>query len=114
MGFFLAVMAALCNAIASVLQRRGASTAPDTSVLRVKLMTFVLRRPVWVIGFLVLTWPTPPWELFQVTTMALMLVASVVSRAPVGELRPRQGGRRLALWERFSRPYAVRNLRRTV
>ena len=52
MGFFLAVMAALCNAIASVLQRRGASTAPDTSVLRVKLMTFVLRRPVWVIGFL--------------------------------------------------------------
>ncbi|HEX6476325.1 MAG TPA: DMT family transporter [Acidimicrobiales bacterium] len=52
MGFFLAVMAALCNAIASVLQRRGASTAPDTSVLRVKLMTYVIRRPVWLFGFL--------------------------------------------------------------
>jgi len=33
---------------------------------------------VWVIGFLVLTWPTPPWDLFQVTTIVLMLVASVV------------------------------------
>jgi drug/metabolite transporter (DMT)-like permease len=52
MGFFLAVMAALCNAIASVLQRRGASTAPDTSVLRVKLMTYVIKRPVWLFGFL--------------------------------------------------------------
>jgi drug/metabolite transporter (DMT)-like permease len=51
MGFFLAVMAALCNAVSSVLQRRGASTAPDSSVLRVKLMTYVLRRPVWLIGF---------------------------------------------------------------
>ncbi len=51
MGFFLAVMAALCNAVSSVLQRRGASTAPDSTVLRVKLMTFVLRRPVWLIGF---------------------------------------------------------------
>ncbi len=52
MGFFLAVMAALSNAISSVLQRRGASTAPDTSVLRVKLMTYVARRPVWLFGFL--------------------------------------------------------------
>ncbi|HEX4540999.1 MAG TPA: DMT family transporter [Acidimicrobiales bacterium] len=51
MGFFLAVMAALCNAISSVLQRRGASTAPESSVLRVNLMTYVLRRPVWLIGF---------------------------------------------------------------
>jgi len=46
MGFFLAVMAALCNAVSSVLQRRGASTAPASSVPRGKLMTFVLRRPV--------------------------------------------------------------------
>jgi hypothetical protein len=29
---------------------------------------------VWVVGFLVCTWPDPPWELFQVTTIALMLV----------------------------------------
>jgi hypothetical protein len=29
---------------------------------------------IWVVGFLVLTWPTPPWGLFQATTIALMLV----------------------------------------
>ena len=29
---------------------------------------------VWVVGFLLCTWPEPPWGLFQVTTVALMLV----------------------------------------
>ena len=29
---------------------------------------------VWVVGFLLGTWPDPPWELFQATTVALMLV----------------------------------------
>jgi Protein of unknown function (DUF983) len=28
---------------------------------------------VWVIGFLLVTWPNPPWNLFQITTTALML-----------------------------------------
>jgi hypothetical protein len=28
---------------------------------------------VWFVGFLVWTWPSPPWELFQVTTIILML-----------------------------------------
>jgi uncharacterized protein (DUF983 family) len=32
---------------------------------------------VWVVGFLVCTWPDPPWELFQVTTIALMLVVPI-------------------------------------
>jgi uncharacterized protein (DUF983 family) len=32
---------------------------------------------VWVVGFLVLTWPSPPWELFQFTTIGLMLVVPV-------------------------------------
>jgi uncharacterized protein (DUF983 family) len=32
---------------------------------------------VWVTGFLVLTWPSPPWDFFQVSTVVLMLVASV-------------------------------------
>src|SRR4051794_16840990 len=29
---------------------------------------------VWVAGFLLSTWPDPPWQLFQATTLALMLV----------------------------------------
>lgn len=32
---------------------------------------------VWVVGFLVFTWPDPPWGLFQATTIALMLVVPV-------------------------------------
>ena len=29
---------------------------------------------VWVVGFLLWTWPSPPWQLFQATTVVLMLV----------------------------------------
>ena len=29
---------------------------------------------VWVVGFLLSTWPDPPWQLFQAATIALMLV----------------------------------------
>jgi hypothetical protein len=29
---------------------------------------------IWVVSFLLWTWPTPPWEVFQATTLALMLV----------------------------------------
>ena len=32
---------------------------------------------VWFVGFLVWTWPTPPWELFQITTIVLMLIVPV-------------------------------------
>ena len=32
---------------------------------------------VWIVGFLVLTWPSPPWELFQISTIVLMLVVPV-------------------------------------
>ena len=29
---------------------------------------------VWVVAFLLETWPTPPWGLFQITTIVLMVV----------------------------------------
>jgi len=29
---------------------------------------------VWVPLFLLITWPNPPWDLFQITTIALMLI----------------------------------------
>jgi uncharacterized protein (DUF983 family) len=32
---------------------------------------------VYVVGFLLETWPTPPWELFQITTVGLMAVFPV-------------------------------------
>jgi len=33
---------------------------------------------VYVVGFLLETWPSPPWALFQVTTIVLMAVFPVV------------------------------------
>ena len=29
---------------------------------------------VWVVGFLLATWPDPPWDLFQISTAVLMVV----------------------------------------
>jgi uncharacterized protein (DUF983 family) len=33
---------------------------------------------VWVLGFLLSTWPDPPWAVFQATTLVLMLVVPCV------------------------------------
>lgn len=46
----LAVGAALCNALASVLQRAAARSAPDEDSLRLQLVTYLLRRPAWFAG----------------------------------------------------------------
>ena len=29
---------------------------------------------VWVVGFLLATWPDPPWDIFQISTVVLMVV----------------------------------------
>jgi uncharacterized protein (DUF983 family) len=41
------------------------------------LMAVETAFSVWVVGFLLWTWPDPPWRLFQATTIALMLVVPV-------------------------------------
>jgi uncharacterized protein (DUF983 family) len=33
---------------------------------------------VWVVGFLLETWPSPPWDIFQSSTAALMVVFPIV------------------------------------
>src|SRR4051794_14907803 len=32
---------------------------------------------VWAVGFLVWTWPAPPWDLFQITTVVLLVIVPV-------------------------------------
>src|SRR3954454_21428581 len=32
---------------------------------------------VWFVAFLLLTWPEPPWDLFQITTIILMILVPV-------------------------------------
>jgi drug/metabolite transporter (DMT)-like permease len=45
-----ALLTALCNGTASVLQRMAASTAPAAHALRLSLLTYLIRRKVWLAG----------------------------------------------------------------
>jgi drug/metabolite transporter (DMT)-like permease len=51
MVFVLALGAALANALTSVFQRKGIETAPADATLRLSLITYALRRGVWLAGF---------------------------------------------------------------
>ena len=54
MVYFLALVAALANAVTSILQRMGVEDAPEDSTLRLSLMTHAIRRGVWLLGFAVM------------------------------------------------------------
>jgi uncharacterized membrane protein len=51
MVFILALGASLANALTSVFQRMGVESAPDQATLRLSLITYALRRGVWLLGF---------------------------------------------------------------
>lgn len=44
--------AALCNALASILQRKGARSVPERESMHLALLIDVLRRPIWLLGLL--------------------------------------------------------------
>lgn len=51
MAYVLAVGAALANALTTILQRLGVKEAPAGDSLHLRLLTYALRRPVWLAGF---------------------------------------------------------------
>src|ERR1700722_10700778 len=51
MVFILALGAALANALTSVFQRMGVENAPADKTLKLSLMTYAVRRGVWLLGF---------------------------------------------------------------
>ncbi|HWE67083.1 MAG TPA: DMT family transporter [Acidimicrobiales bacterium] len=51
MVFILALGAALANALTSVFQRMGVENAPADTTLKLSLMTYAIRRGVWLLGF---------------------------------------------------------------
>lgn len=51
MVFALALGAALANALTSVFQRLGVETAPADATLKLSLLTYALRRGIWMLGF---------------------------------------------------------------
>ena len=54
MVYLLATSAALCSAVAGVLQRIGVESAPASDAMRLRLLTRALRRGVWLAGFALL------------------------------------------------------------
>lgn len=54
MAYVLAVGAALSNALTTILQRLGVKDAPVEDTLRLRLLAFAVRRPVWLAGFAVM------------------------------------------------------------
>ena len=51
MVFILALGASLANALTSVFQRMGVENAPADKTLKLSLMTYAVRRGVWLLGF---------------------------------------------------------------
>ena len=51
MVFILALAAALANALTSVFQRKGIEAAPADTTLRFSLITYAVRRGIWLAGF---------------------------------------------------------------
>jgi len=51
MVFALALGASLANALTGVFQRMGVENAPAEATLRLSLLTYALRRGVWLLGF---------------------------------------------------------------
>ena len=50
-AFLLAALAALTSAVTSVLQRIGVESAPESSALRLSLMSHAIKRGIWLVGF---------------------------------------------------------------
>ncbi|MFI1168825.1 DMT family transporter [Streptomyces sp. NPDC020801] len=68
-----AVLAALSNALATVLQRRAALTVPQSQGFRPGLILDLLRRPVWVAGVLTVV-TAGVWQAAALATGPLSLV----------------------------------------
>src|SRR5216683_1944200 len=51
MVYVLALAASLVNALTSFLQRLGVQNPPADATLRLSLLTYALRRGVWLLGF---------------------------------------------------------------
>jgi drug/metabolite transporter (DMT)-like permease len=50
-AFLLAALAAFTNAVTSVLQRIGVESAPESSALRLSLISHAIKRGIWLLGF---------------------------------------------------------------
>lgn len=54
MVYLLSLGAAFANALTSVLQRMGVESAPNASEMKFSLLTYAVRKSVWLLGFAVM------------------------------------------------------------
>ncbi len=70
-----ALLTALCNGMASVLQRRAASTAPPDKALHISLLSYLVRHKVWLAGV-------------GMTIAAALCQATALATGPVALVQP--------------------------
>jgi len=70
-----ALLTALCNGMASVLQRRAASTAPDGKALHLSLLGYLVKHKVWLAGV-------------GMTIAAALCQATALATGPVALVQP--------------------------
>ena len=70
-----ALLTALCNGTASVLQRRAAVTAPADKALRLSLLSYLVRHKVWLAGI-------------GMTIVAALCQATALATGPVALVQP--------------------------
>ena len=70
-----ALLTALFNGVASVLQRMAASTAPPSKALRLSLFGYLIRRKVWLAGI-------------GMVTLAAVCQAAALATGPVALVQP--------------------------
>jgi drug/metabolite transporter (DMT)-like permease len=70
-----ALLTALCNGLASVLQRMAAATAPASSALRLSLFSYLIRHKVWLAGI-------------GATVFAALCQAVALATGPVALVQP--------------------------
>jgi drug/metabolite transporter (DMT)-like permease len=70
-----ALLTAVCNGMASVLQRRAAATAPAGKALHLSLIGYLVRRKVWLVGIVM-------------TIAAAVCQATALATGPVALVQP--------------------------
>jgi drug/metabolite transporter (DMT)-like permease len=70
-----ALLTALCNGLASVLQRMAASTAPAAKALHLSLFGYLVRRKIWLAGI-------------GMVTLAAVAQAAALASGPVALVQP--------------------------
>ncbi len=75
LSVLFALLTALCNGLASVLQRTAAATAPAGRALHLSLITYLIRRKVWLAGI-------------GMTILAAVCQATALAHGPVSLVQP--------------------------